>query len=70
MFKRREQYKERLPRVLQRFVTWLTGVPHKRQQPLLRSTPWLEVVSTMVWLAVGLTLSVAGADLITTSIIV
>lgn len=67
MFRRREEYRRRLPKVLQPFITWLTGVPYKEQKPLYRSSPWLEVLFTVVWLAVGLTLASSGADLITTT---
>ena len=33
----------------QRFITWLTGVPYKDQQPLFVSKPLIELAATVGW---------------------
>jgi hypothetical protein len=50
----------RLPRVLQPFLTWLTGVPLAEQEPLYRWTPWSRGAATITVLAVGLGLGAAA----------
>jgi hypothetical protein len=49
----REQWKRRLPGVLQPFLTWLSGYPYRGQQPLFPGKPWWVMVLMPVLLVAG-----------------
>lgn len=61
-YKRREDYKTRLPDLLQHYITWLSGAPYENQRPLYISNSILELLKTLFVLLLGI--SLCGASVI------